>query len=441
MKEIVSRAFERRGLCLAWFSSLALSSCTLENSVKDDPEGNAPSNSYRDAPSARSVALWSDPGDNLLSALAEVEQNDKNIVLSNSNRVLGSVLGEAGAYFSAITAYTPFGAAFEQESEECEGSMLPDAVEQLCARIVDGEPDLSDPEDDGRQRLVIVNDLQHAAFQRTPMRKILSCARELGFTHLAVEALEEDDAAFEARGFVSRSESGVFTREPQMAGLLSDALGLGYDIVSYDVADKCTDCAYIEALTRYSDQQAANIVSKTFDVNPDAKVLVFAGARQSYKRIWGPREPYTTSLGARLWEQTGFQPYSVDQVAIDLPSPPFGASSPNPPSGVYLATGPEDGQCMGSYTPDSPTGMGTINAIIVHVPPRTDAARWDWLHAVADQRRTVTADCASCTPGQRLLVQAFPQGVDRTDRVPVDQALCGAGEASRWSCRPALTRW
>jgi hypothetical protein len=73
--------------------------------------------------------------------------------------------------------------------------------------------------------------------------------------------------------------------------------------------------------------------------------------------------------------------------------------------------------------------MGTLNAVIVHVPPRTDAARWDWLHADADQRRTVTAGCASCTPGQRLLVQAFPQGVDRTDRVPVDQALCGASEA------------
>src|SRR5690606_37620092 len=112
--------------------------------------------------------------------------------------------------------------------------------------------------------------------------------------------------------------------------------------------------------TQHSDQQAANIVAETFDVDPDAKVLVFAGARQSYKRIWGPREPYTTSLGARLWERTGIEPYSIDQVAIDLPSLPFGNGDPNPPSGMYLATGPADGQCMGSYTPASPTGLGTL---------------------------------------------------------------------------------
>ncbi len=406
---------------------IAAPGCTLQNSVQDDPAGNAPSNAYRDAPAERSEELWVDPGENLLSALAEVEMNDRTAVLPTNNRVLGSVFGELGAYFSAITAYTPFGAAFEQQSMECVRSVLPDAVEDLCQRIAGGQPDPNDPEDDGAIQLVIVNDLPHAAFQRTLMRKILPCAYELGFTYLAVEALGEDDAALEARNFVSRSESGLYTREPQMAGLLEDAMALGYDVVSYDVPDPCTGCAYVEALTQKSDAQAANIVAKTFAIDPEAKVLVFAGARQSYKRIWGPGEPYATSLGRRIWEQIDIEPYSVDQVAIDLPAMPFGASSPNPPSGMYLATGPLNGQCMGSYTPDSPTGMGTLDSIVVHVPPRTDAARWDWLHAPAEQRQAVTINCASCSAAQRLLVQAFPAGIDRTDRVATDQALCDAG--------------
>jgi hypothetical protein len=351
----VRRACAPIGLLLA---ASVLSSCTLENSINDDPAGNAPSNAFRDTPSERSLTLWSDPGENLLSALAEVEENDRTAVLPAYNRVLGSVFGEAGAYFSALTSYLPFGDALEPEEENCEDSELPDAVEELCLRITGRRPDPDDPEDEGRLPLVIINDLPHAAFQRSVMRKLLGCAQELGFNYLAVEALEEDDAALEARGYVSRSQSGHFTREPQLARLLEDGMRLGYDIVSYEVADHCTDCGYVEAIDRHAEQQARNLAAKTFDVDPEAKVLVLAGARQSYKRVWGPSEPYTTSLGAHLWEQTGYEPYSVDQVAIDLPSMPFGASSPSPPSGMYMASGPDNGQCMGAYTPDTPTGMG-----------------------------------------------------------------------------------
>jgi len=61
------------------------------------------------------------------------------------------------------------------------------------------------------------------------------------------------------------------------------------------------------------------------------------------------------------------------------------------------------------------------------VPPKTDVRRWDWLHAAAEERRTITATCAACAAGQRLLVQAFPAGIDVADRAPTDQALCQAG--------------
>lgn len=415
---------------------MGLPACTLENTVNDDPEGNMPANSFRPGPAERSLSLWSDPGENLLSALSEVEQNDRGAVLPENNRVLGGLLGEAGAYFSAMTAYTPFGSAFARQSEECAGSDLPDAIEALCGAIAGGPPDPDDPDGDGQLRWVIINELPHAAFQRAVMRKLLTCASELGFTYLAVEALEEDDAALEARGHVSRSESGLFTREPQMAGLIEDGLELGYDVVSYQVADRCSDCGILEAINRHSEEQATNLVAKTFGVDPEAKVLVIAGARQAQKRIWGAGEPYTTSLGSHLWEQTGLEPYSVDQVAVNLPALPFGASTPNPPSGAYLASGPLNGQCMGTYASESPTGMGPLNAVVVHVSPRNDEQRWDWLGAPAEQRRSVTASCAACTSAQRLLVQAFPAGIDRADRVPVDQALCAAEAACQMVLPP-----
>jgi hypothetical protein len=34
-----------------------------------------------------------------------------------------------------------------------------------------------------------------------------------------------------------------------------------------------------------------------------------------------------------------------------------------------------------------------------------------------------------CAANERILVQAFPAGIDTADRVPVDQALCTAGAA------------
>lgn len=410
--------------------------CTVSNDVIDDPAGNMASNIYMNGPSERSISLWADPGENLLAALTEVEASDKDRVLPVDNRILGDLLGEAGAYFSATTIYTPYNEALQAETMQCETSVLPDAIETLCASFA-APREADEDSEAGPIQLVLVNELEHVAYQRSLVRKLLGCAWDAGFRYLGVEALEEDDAALEARGYVSRSESGEFAREPQMARLLEEGMGLGYDIVSFPVANPCTDCRHVQAITQHSEEQAANLVAKTFAIDPEAKVLVLTTARQAYKSLWGATQPYVTSLGAHLWEQSGQEPYSVEQVTVDLPSLQFGASDPNPPSGMYVAAGEVDGRCLGSYAPASPSGRDTIDAAVIHVPPQADAARWDWLRAPPEERRAVTASCAACQPGERLLVQAYPAGTDRTDRVPLDQALCTAGEPCQLVLPPA----
>lgn len=427
---LLAEAFRSRTLrwtLLAGLGSAALGACTLENSVDDDPLRDVPANAFAEQPSERSLELWEEPGENLLAALAEVEAADGSTVLAPFNRVLGTLRNEVGLYFTALSSFQPFGNSFATETEECENSELPDAIEALCVSIQGRMPDPDEPEDDGRVPLVLINDLPHAASQRVLMRKLIGCAREAGFGYLALDALAEDAAALTARGYVSRSESGPLMRDPQLARLVHEAVELGYEIVSYDVPERCSTCGYLEAINQHSEDLARNLAGRTFDVDADAKVLVLAGPRQAHKRMWGPEEPYTTSLGSHLWEQTGYEPYSIEQVAINLPAPPFGASSPQPASGMYLASGPENGQCMGSYTPPSPTGLGTLDAVVVHVPPRNDEQRWDWLHAPTAERRSVTATCAACEAGSRVLIQAFPAGVDVTDRVAVDQAVCAVG--------------
>jgi hypothetical protein len=81
-------------------------------------------------------------------------------------------------------------------------------------------------------------------------------------------ALSEDDAALEARGHVSRTASGPFAREPQLARLLEEGLSLGYDLVSYQVADACTDCRHIDAITRDAEAQAGTWSPRRLPATP-----------------------------------------------------------------------------------------------------------------------------------------------------------------------------
>lgn len=405
-------------------AALLAAGCTLDNSVNDPDQDTPPPNVFRDSPAAQSVMLWEAPGDNLLQSLAQVEKNDEASVSASYNRMLGVMYAEAGAYRSAVTNYQPFGTVLQRQADPCQSSDLPDAVEELCVRLQDN-PD--DPEDQDLERLVILSELQHAPSQTVLARKLLGCLKEVGFQYLALEALAEPAAALKARGYVSRTQSGPLMREPQHARLVDDALKLGFEIVDYDVGDHCETCSYTDEMRDHAEQQATTLVSRTLGVDPEAKVFVLAGPRQSYKEPWGPNAPYTTSLGNWVWMQSQIEPYAIDQVEIDLPAMPFGASSPTPPSGMYMASGPNNGQCMGQYTPRTENGRGALDTVMVHVPPRSDTARWDWLHAPEDERRTLTPNCAACSSGQRLLVQAFPAGLDSNDRVATDQALCVAG--------------
>jgi hypothetical protein len=428
----VSRAASVGALLLVGGSAVG---CTLQNTTEDSPEGNAPANTFRDTPSDRSLALWQTPGDNLLSALAEIETNDKTAVLPQYNRILGQVLAEAGQYFQALNVFQPFGSALRPQNMNCDNANLPDAVDALCSRFEDNP---EDPKDQDLERLVIINQQQNVPSQVTLMRKLLSCGKDLGFKYLAVEDLEEDGAALTARGYVSRSQSGPYTREPQLARLLEDALALGYQIVNYDVSDHCLTCSYQDDINAHAEQQATNLVAKTLGVDAEAKVLVLAGPAQAYKEAWGPmNRPPTTSLANYVWVQTNIEPYAIEQVEIDRPEGvAFGMSPLSTPSGMYIASGPDpnNARCMGAYVPRTENAEPALDAVVVQVPPQSDQSRWDWLHAPEDERRSVTANCSACTDGQRLLVQAFPAGIDVSDRVPVDQALCGAGA----TCQLAL---
>lgn len=402
----------------------ALPSCTVSNTSAGGTDGlNV--ETRRDRSSERSVELFSNPGDNLLAAVEEVETADADVIVAN-NSVAGAMLNELGAYQSASVSFQPGGSAYRQQTMQCLGSALPDAVDVLCATLAD-----VDEEGEGVQ-LVFIDEIPHFAQHRVLPQRLLECARDAGFQYLAIQALEEDGAALAARGYVSRTASGPYLREPQFARMVEESLELGFTPVRITAEPLCRECSPIEAFSRNIEQAAQSLITQTFDVDPEAKVLVYVGPSQAYEQPWGQR-PFNDALAALVFEETAIDPYSLLQVTLESSA----TLGPPPASGMYLATGPDNGSCSGSFSPGSATGLSTHDGVIIHVAPpaASDTERWAWLHTPPENRMTVTAECATCEAGQRLLVQAFPPG-DRADRVPLDQAICQPGAACQFSLPP-----
>jgi hypothetical protein len=403
----------------------SLAACTVSNTNAGGGEELQGLVEVRvDSPSERSAELFRAPGDNLLAALKEVEAEDADVQLLN-NSVMGAVLNEVGAYFSAATLFQPNGPPYEAQSMQCQGRTLTDAVETICEVLTEGEV-----------QFLFIDETPHLAQHRVLGQRLLACAREAGFGYLAVQALEEDADALAARGYVSRSTSGPYLREPQFARLIDDGLELGYTPVRITAEPLCTDCAPIEAFRADLEPTADRLIAQTLDIDEEAKVLVWAGPGQAYEQPWGTAQPFNDSLASIVFEKTGIDPYSLMQITME----PTASLGPQPASGVYFASGPDNGSCSGSYSPGSATGRSTHDGVIVHVAPPagaagSDAERWQWLHTVPENRMSITPECATCTADQRLLVQAFPPG-SAGDRVASDQALCQAGVPCQFSLPP-----
>lgn len=397
--------------------------CTLSNTTSGGAEGIEPSG-ILPGPSQEAVERWLTPGDNLLAALVEIDELDSDRVQPSNNWLLGVAYSELGAYASAAVSYQPGSVPYREETMQCENSVLPDAVEIICDAL-QGET----------QRIAFIDDVPHFAQHRVLGRKILQCARDAGFEFLALDALEEEASALRERGYVSRTQSGLFVRDPQFAGLIEDAVQLGFNPITFPVPDTCgPECTPVQAFSASSEQRATLLLEQTLDIDPEAKLLVWAGAGQAFKQPWGNTPPFIESLAYHLFDKTGFDPFSVIQATVE-PGTDLG---PAVETGIHLAIGPTNGSCAGSYSPPSATGEALYNAVAFHVPPSgsgtgSDPERWEWLHTPEDQRMAITPECAICAPAERLLVQAFPAGVDISDRVPKDQALCQAGVSCQLS--------
>jgi len=156
------------------------------------------------------------------------------------------------------------------------------------------------------RRIVVVNEAHHVAQTRLLTLQLLPKLRASGYTHLAVEGLDERERELDARGYPIQA-SGTYVREPLYGEIVRQALALGYVVVPYESSRPEAD-----AETREEDQ-AQHIVERVFRAAPEARLLVHAGYAHAHERAgYLDAEP----MALRLKRKTGFDPLTVDQTLL-----------------------------------------------------------------------------------------------------------------------------
>lgn len=117
-------------------------------------------------------------------------------------------------------------------------------------------------------RIVLINEVHHNAQTRALTLQLLPRLRELGFTHLAIEALG-DDAGLAKRGYPLSSSGTEYLQEPLYGEIVRQALRLGFVLVSYDQAG--------DDLQSRETGDAENLFDRVFVHDPDARLVVAAG--------------------------------------------------------------------------------------------------------------------------------------------------------------------
>ena len=155
------------------------------------------------------------------------------------------------------------------------------------------------------RRVVMINEAHHDAHTRQLTLALLPRLRALGFTHLAIEALIEDNATLAQRGYPTSASGTEYLREPVYGELVREALRLGFVLVPYDPVERNPqDRELLQAQRLY----------RLLAQDPKARLLVHAGYAhidQAPGRL-GPVVP----MAARLHALSGLDILSIDQTEV-----------------------------------------------------------------------------------------------------------------------------
>lgn len=228
--------------------------------------------------------------------LAYHYEHSRGLLHDFIGQVIAATQSEFGAYQRAVVDYPQVPVLLSHQS-----APLPTPQTAHAVDAVDAIATLARD-----RRIVMVNEVHHAAQTRLLTLDLLPRLRKMGFNYFAVEALNERDSNLSTRGYPIAS-SGTYIREPIYAEIIRSAIRLGYHVVAYDSTASGADPDQRER------DQAAHMIERVFRRDPGARLFVHAGYAHVDKRA---DYFYTDTLAMRLARATGFDPLSIDQTVL-----------------------------------------------------------------------------------------------------------------------------
>jgi len=148
--------------------------------------------------------------------------------------------------------------------------------------------------------MVMFNENHFYPTHRLMVKKLLPDLKKQGFTHLALEALGENQDSLLNNGHPPTLDTGFYTQEPHFGRLLRTAQELNFTLVSYEntTADKSREQGQVD-----------NLYQTTIGKNDSAKVIVLAGL----DHILEQPDDGKKWLGYLLHEKYNINPFTISQ--------------------------------------------------------------------------------------------------------------------------------
>lgn len=152
------------------------------------------------------------------------------------------------------------------------------------------------------EKVIIINEAHHNSRHRVFTTSLLQGLYDNGYRFFGLEALS--DSLINKRKFPIL-ESGYYTKEPQMANLIQDAIRIGFTLFEYEVSD--------DSNGKQREIGQAKNIAKLIKENPNSKFLIHCGWDHVIEGT--PRnKSWEKAMAGRLNEYTNLDPFTIDQV-------------------------------------------------------------------------------------------------------------------------------
>lgn len=279
-----------------------------------------------------------------------------------------------------------------------------------------------------RTRIVIYGEEHHMPQTRSLYEPLLLALWRQGYRYLAAETFTDKVMSHDFK--YPDYQSGYYLLDPVFADALRLAKSLGYKLVAYDTNERgpVGDASFRDRM------QAENIKGRTFDHDPQAKVLVLAGRAHASEEVapdgWTP-------MASVLKRLTGINPFTAYAPRMSQRLTP---EEEDPVYRFAVSRGlVKQPSIFVNRRERRLLGSDSFDAYIFWPRIKVVDGRPDWISKTLKRRRVRIPQPLLSGSGLRL-VQAFKEG-EPASVIPIDQVVINDSSERKVLMLPVGRYW